>query len=61
MDQHSVPQSAGDGTGEWEVFEGFRDRVFGLAGLPLSPLLYVLTLEPLLHRLRDEGGTSGPT
>ena len=29
-------------------------------GCTLSPLLYVLVLEPLLRRLRDDGGTSGP-
>ena len=27
----------------------------GPTGMPPSPLLYVLTLEPLLRRLRDEG------
>ena len=33
-----------------------RDRAFGPAGLPpVSSLLYVLALEPLLRRLRDEG------
>ena len=29
--------------------------MFGPAGLPLSLLLYVFALEPLLPRLRDEG------
>ncbi len=28
-------------------------------GCPLSPLLYVLALEPLLRRLRDEGTSPG--
>ena len=34
MDQHSILQSAGGGTGEREVFEGFRGRAFGPTGLP---------------------------
>ena len=37
MDQHSVSQSTGGGTDEWEVFKGFCDRAFGLAGLPPVP------------------------
>ena len=50
MDQHAVPQPAGDGAGEWKALEGFCDRAIGPARLPL----YVLALEPLLRRLRDE-------
>ena len=41
------------------AFEGVRDRAFGPAGLPPSSLLYVLVLEPLLRRLRDEGANPG--
>ena len=52
--KHDVPQPAGSGAGEREVFRGFRDWAVGPAGLPLSPLLYVLTLEPLLRRFKDE-------
>ena len=42
------------------LVNGRRSRVFALVrsarqGCPLSPLLYVLALEPLLRRLRDEG------
>ena len=37
------------------MFEGVHNRVFGPAGPPPSPLLYVLALDPLLRGLRDEG------
>ena len=45
------------GAGERKAFGGDRDRAIGPAGLPLSPVLYVLALEPLLRRLRDEGAS----
>ena len=43
---HDISQPSGSGAGEWKAFEGV---------CPLSPLFYVLALEPLLRRLKDEG------
>ena len=60
MDKYDVPQPSDSGAGERKAFEGVCDRAFGSAGLPPSPLLYVLALEPLLRRLRDEGANPAP-
>ena len=39
----------------WKRLEAFAIERLVWPGCPLSPLLYVLALEPLLRRLRDEG------
>ena len=46
---HAVVQVNGRRSGAFAIERSVRQ------GCPLSPLLYVLALEPLLRRLRDEG------
>ena len=52
MDYHDVPQPSGSGAGKLKAFATERSVHLGS---PLSLLLYVLALEPLSRRLRDEG------
>ena len=52
MDQHAVPQPIGGGADERKAFAIERSV---RQGFPFFPLSYILALETLLRRLRDEG------
>ena len=54
VDKYDVPQPASGGAGKRVALEVFAIERSVRQGCPLSHFLYVLALEPLLHRFRDE-------